>query len=282
MDRRARPRTTPAPPTWLLQQPVDQRPPVYRPDSPSSSPSTGPGTMDRHFGFRSYHYAATQDTLTDWSTEHEQTAAHAAQHADTSRVASEALPDTNDIISQGDESMNPIVKVDDSVKLVGAIEDTTENKEDSVTDLARDSEVPAAKETSPMQNAVETPADTHSVYIGNLPSAATDEEVQQLFGEHNFLELKSPQDNGAQQPASCAYLVFASLSEARRCIREMHRKQLRDHTLHIAFAEKLPSALVPVPRERIINGSDDKGPRKARIVEAAADPVWVGPPGDLS
>nr|OQO02074.1 hypothetical protein B0A51_18124 [Rachicladosporium sp. CCFEE 5018] len=186
MDRNARPRTTPAPPMWLLQQPIDQRPTVYHPDSPSSSPSTGPGTVDRRFGFRSYHYDVNQDSVTGWGTKHEQTAAHTAQHADTSRLGSEALPDTNDATSQGNESMNPIVKVDNSTEPGVAIEDNTEDKGDSATDKARDDDEPATHDASPPQNTVETPSDTESVYIGNLPTAATDAEVKQLFSEHNL------------------------------------------------------------------------------------------------
>ncbi|OQN97301.1 hypothetical protein B0A48_16365 [Cryoendolithus antarcticus] len=135
--------------------------------------------MDRRFGFRSYHYDVNQDSVTDWRTEREQTAAHTAQHADTSRLGSGALLDTHDVTSQGNESMIPIVKVDGSTEAVTALEDNTEDEGGSFSDKARDSEVPAAKDTSPLQNAVETPPDTESVYVGNLPSAATDEEVKQ-------------------------------------------------------------------------------------------------------
>nr|OQO15506.1 hypothetical protein B0A51_16640 [Rachicladosporium sp. CCFEE 5018] len=238
--------------------------------------------MDRRFGFRSYHYDVNQDSVTDWSTEREQTAAHTAQHADTSRLGSEALPDINDATSQGNESMNPVVKVDNSTEPVVAIEDNTKDKGDSATDEARDDDEPATHDASPLQNTVERPSDTESVYIGNLPTAATDAEVKQLFSDHSFLELKRPQDNGTQESTSCAYLVLASLSEARRCVRQMHGKQLRDHTFHLAFAERVPSALAPPPSERIINGSEAQGPRKARIVEAGADSFSVGPPGDLS
>ncbi|KAK6432353.1 hypothetical protein LTR95_011478 [Oleoguttula sp. CCFEE 5521] len=287
MDRRARPRTTPQTPMWLLQQYLDQKSPTYHQDLPNSSPPAGPGSMDPRFGFRSYHYAVTQDTLSTWPDDYEQTAAHTAQHANSSRLASEALLDTNDITSQGNESMNNIVKMDDSTELVAAIEDTTQNKGDGGTDKARGCDEPATKDVSPLQNAVDTPPDTETIYIGNLTSAATDEEVEQMFSEHNFLEVKRPSDYGAQELVCCAFLVFGKIRDARRCVREMHNKQMRDQTLHVAFAERILSALVPPPHERTLDGPDEsvlgnKGPRKPRVVEAAADPVWVGPPRDLS
>ena len=80
-----------------------------------------------------------------------------------------------------------------------------------------------------------------SLFVGNLDSETTQEELRQLFEAYGqVMQIHIIRDRDSGLPRGFAFVEMTNAAEAEKAIKALNGSFLRDHTLSVSYARPRP------------------------------------------